>query len=689
MFFTSYKHFQCFVLLNIIASLTYAAVAPIKVDCWWTGCQLNTWKVVGCDQYNRTQQNIKYCDGGSEYYCCTSDRDKVTPPVDNCWWTGCQLNTWKVVGCNQYNRIQKNVKNCYGGSEYYCCTAGQENMKQPANECWWTGCQLNTWKVVGCDQYNRTQQNIKNCNGGSEYYCCTTGHENVNDKVNEIVTQPANDCWWTGCQLSTWPVVGCDQYNRIQKNVKNCNGGSEYYCCTAGQENLNMNVNVNNKVNENVMQPANDCWWTGCQPNTWLVVGCSQYNRTQQNIKNCDGGSEYYCCTTGQENLNVNVNEKVNENVMQPANDCWWTGCQPYTWLVVGCSQYNRTQQNIKNCDGGSEYYCCTTGQENLNVNVNDKVNENVMQPANDCWWTGCQPNTWLVVGCSQYNRTQKNVKDCYGGSEYYCCTTGQENLNVNVNEKVNENVMQPANDCWWTGCQPNTWLVVGCSQYNRTQQNIKNCDGGSEYYCCTTGQENLNVNVNEKVNEIVTQPANDCWWTGCQPNTWLVVGCSQYNRTQKNVKDCNGGSEYYCCTTGQENLNVNVNDKVNENLNVNVNDKVNENVMQPEDDCWWTECQLNSWEVRVCDSYNRTERERTACELGGLKYECCARREIDNIDVRGGFFEDNCLWSRCQPKEMSGRGCPSNTVQMGLHPCPNGDLFHCCSESISVDVNG
>jgi len=151
------------------------------------------------------------------------------------------------------------------------------------------------------------------------------------------------------------------------------------------------------------------------------------------------------------------------------------------------------------------------------------------------------------------------------------------------------------------------------------------------------------------------------------------VVGCSQYNRTQQNIKNCDGGSEYYCCTTGQENLNVNV----------------NENVTQPADDCWWTGCQPNSWEVRGCDSYNRTERERTACELGGFKYECCARREIDNIDVRGAFFEENCLWSRCQPKEMSGRGCPPNTVQIGLHPCPNGDLFHCCSESISVDVNG
>jgi len=41
-----------------------------EADCWWTGCQLDTWAVKGCDSYNRTETDRKECDGGSLYYCC-------------------------------------------------------------------------------------------------------------------------------------------------------------------------------------------------------------------------------------------------------------------------------------------------------------------------------------------------------------------------------------------------------------------------------------------------------------------------------------------------------------------------------------------------------------------------------------------------------------------------------------------
>jgi len=44
--------------------------------------------------------------------------------------------------------------------------------------------------------------------------------------------------------------------------------------------------------------------------------------------------------------------------------------------------------------------------------------------------------------------------------------------------------------DCWWTGCQPSDWGVVGCDQYGRVEQGRRGCvDGrgvsGFEYNCC------------------------------------------------------------------------------------------------------------------------------------------------------------------------------------------------------------
>lgn len=148
-----------------------------------------------------------------------------------------------------------------------------------------------------------------------------------------------------------------------------------------------------------------------------------------------------------------------------------------------------------------------------------------------------------------------------------------------------------------------------------------------------------------------------ECWWTGCQASTWAVTGCNQYNRTQKNVKVCDGGSEYYCCPPDL-------------------------NVEPAAEDCWWTGCQPNNWAVKGCDSYNRTERKRTACEEDGFKYECCSA--LDTAEHDG-----DCWWSGCQPKDRSGRGCPSNTVRIGSHTCPGGDLFQCCSRSTPVNGNG
>ncbi|KAF0748892.1 Uncharacterized protein FWK35_00026808, partial [Aphis craccivora] len=118
--FVSYGHCQCFVLLYIIASLTYTYAAIASDKCWWTGCQLSTWAVTGCKQYNRIEQNTKNCSGGLEYYCCLPNLD--VPPVNDCWWTGCQSNSWAVKGCNSYNRTERNRKACEtNGFKYECC----------------------------------------------------------------------------------------------------------------------------------------------------------------------------------------------------------------------------------------------------------------------------------------------------------------------------------------------------------------------------------------------------------------------------------------------------------------------------------------------------------------------------------------------------------------------------------------
>lgn len=84
-------------------------------------------------------------------------------------------------------------------------------------------------------------------------------------------------------------------------------------------------------------------------------------------------------------------------------------------------------------------------------------------------------------------------------------------------------------------------------------------------------------------------------------------------------MTDCADGSAYYCCQ-------------------INVVDK------KSSGDCWWTGCQPNSWAVKGCDNYNRTETDRTECE-DGFKYKCCAN------DSRKETDSDNC--AECQMKDI------------------------------------
>lgn len=102
------------VLFTVIALQMYTTVSECKEACWWTGCQPKTWAVTGCKQYKRSEHKVRDCAGGSEYYCCPVDED--------CWWTGCQLNTWAVKGCDNYNRTENQKTECEDGFKYQCCT---------------------------------------------------------------------------------------------------------------------------------------------------------------------------------------------------------------------------------------------------------------------------------------------------------------------------------------------------------------------------------------------------------------------------------------------------------------------------------------------------------------------------------------------------------------------------------------
>lgn len=129
--------------------------------------------------------------------------------------------------------------------------------------------------------------------------------------------------------------------------------------------------------------------------------------------------------------------------------------------------------------------------------------------------------------------------------------------------------------DCWTTGCQPNTWAVVGCAQYEKTEIDKYACQDGYEYKCCTENEDFIpdlgagnESRITEKNNLIVSCSNNlqhlafykkfsftfsvewysNCTRTDCQSVNAGTRGCAQYLKTEMDRFPCAGGYEYECC---------------------------------------------------------------------------------------------------------------------------------------------
>lgn len=101
--------------------------------------------------------------------------------------------------------------------------------------------------------------------------------------------------------------------------------------------------------------------------------------------------------------------------------ECWDTGCQPDTWLIKGCEQYDdMTELKREPCGGGKTaaghvYSCC--------------YQRNSVDPASSrplCRATDCLSDNSMAVGCSRYDggdAIEVGRSPCVrGGYSYFCC---------------------------------------------------------------------------------------------------------------------------------------------------------------------------------------------------------------------------------------------------------------------------
>lgn len=107
----------------------FKALRHVRGECWDTGCQLNSWFVKGCEQYDgMTEIKRVPCKNGHIYTCCYQ-QNSIEPSKQLCWGTECHLNSWPVKGCEQYDMIEVERSPCSAreGYVYFCCNSVNDN----------------------------------------------------------------------------------------------------------------------------------------------------------------------------------------------------------------------------------------------------------------------------------------------------------------------------------------------------------------------------------------------------------------------------------------------------------------------------------------------------------------------------------------------------------------------------------
>lgn len=151
-----------------------------------------------------------------------------------------------------------------------------------------------------------------------------------------LAAEVAEDCWWTGCQPTTWAVRGCENYGRKAEGREVCKGGHKFKCC----------ADPTLSTTENPI-PDPSCWWTGCQKYDWAKQGCRQYQKIEMEQRTCENGAMYLCCdpSDGGDNL--------------PKKECWWSSCLVANTSTFVCPK-NLERGGSQDCgEGETMFECC------------------------------------------------------------------------------------------------------------------------------------------------------------------------------------------------------------------------------------------------------------------------------------------------------------------------------------------
>ncbi|KAF0729223.1 DPBB 1 domain-containing protein [Aphis craccivora] len=131
------------VAVYILVLTVSTGVHHTSAECWDTGCQLDSWLVKGCEQYDgMTEIKRKPCGHGGKraghVYSCCYQRNSIDSSQRLCWATECILDSVGSDGrdatasdgsggCSSpshyRNTIEVERSPCDGGHVYFCCNS--------------------------------------------------------------------------------------------------------------------------------------------------------------------------------------------------------------------------------------------------------------------------------------------------------------------------------------------------------------------------------------------------------------------------------------------------------------------------------------------------------------------------------------------------------------------------------------
>ncbi|RWS04814.1 uncharacterized protein B4U79_14869 [Dinothrombium tinctorium] len=638
--------------------LTCAFVRVTRANCWWTGCQPFTWAQRGCGVYDMDEIKVTDCDEGNKFYCCDKKSPKSSSSSSSssssakreCWWTGCQPHSWAEKGCSVYNMDEVATEECDGGDKYRCCSKVKQTSSSSSSsssrsslpksdsssaskkkrECWWTGCQPTSWAERGCGVYNMVTIAEQSCEGGDKYHCCEKLKE-------ETESGKAAECWWTGCQPTTWAERGCEVYDMDQVATTSCDGGDKYKCCTRKQSSSKKKQQSTTVA---TIKP-DKCWWTGCQPSFLKKRGCEIFGLDEIEQLVCNNGHQFHCCEKS----------KIKESSSSSkSEECWWTGCQPFSWAQRGCEVYDMKEVGRDECEDGTKFHCCGQASSDKPKSIKKEVTTEKPKASShrECWWTGCQLNSWAERGCTVYKMDEVETESCHGGLKYHCCSKGSSSdTRVSTNTRAtsppreNKRTIEPSEEsCHWTGCQPDSWTERGCLEAGEIQIESKHCIDGKRFHCCSGGGSEASHRSVTRIPLTTKRPQtfsesdklikqSECWWTGCQPSSWYRRGCGIYSMIEINRQTCENGIKFHCCKPGEQTH--------RQSVSLRREDKLQSTRIKPPTmsrtqqspkahrECWWTGCQPFDWAERGCAVYKMDQVNIEPCRHGE-KFYCCEK---------------------------------------------------------------